>query len=464
MSVQVEKLENSSVKLTIEVPAEDFVKACEQAYNRQKKKISIPGFRRGKAPMFMVEKMYGPEVFYEEAANSLIPKAYEDAAKESGEDIVSRPEVDVVQIEKGQPFIFTAEVAVRPEIELDSDSYKGVEVTKIDTSVADEDVEKELERRREQNARSITVEDRAIEKGDTAVIDFDGSIDGKQFEGGKGENYSLKIGSGEFIEGFEDQLIGKNTGDELDVNVTFPEDYQVNDLKGKDAVFKVKIHEIKTDELPDLNDEFAQDVSEFDTLDELREDIRKEMEASKENQAKEVQKQEAVSKIVDTVSVELPKAMVLTRCNEIVNEFAQQLAQQGMNISDYMKYADTDIDKLSESVRPEAERRIMRELVIDKIAELENVEITDEEVDNQIHEMADQYHMPFEELNGYMNDQDRENIRLDMAGKKALEVVYDNAVFVDPPAEEEKDDADAEKAETGDDASDNSEASKKDAE
>ena len=445
MSVQVEKLENSTVKLTIEVPAEQFDAAMQDVYNRQKKNISIPGFRKGKVPRQMVERMYGPEVFYDDAANQIMPQAYSDAAKESGEDIMSRPTVDIVQIEKGKPFIFTAEVAVRPDVKLGE--YKGVEVTKIDTEVSDEEVETELNNERERNARTITVEDRAIQSGDTAVIDFEGFADGKAFEGGKGENHNLEIGSGSFIPGFEDQLIGKNSGDEVEVNVTFPEDYHAEDLKGKDAVFKVKIHEVKAKELPEADDEFAQDVSEFDTIAEYRDSIRKKLEDRKADMAKNEQKQEAIDKIVEASEMELPDAIVLTRADEIINQFAQQLAQQGLSMDQYMQYAGTDIDQLRDSVRPEAVTRIKNQLVIDAIAKAENIEITDAEVEEELKKMAEMYNMELDKLKGYMTEEETENMKLDLASQKALELVYDNAVFVDAPEEEKTEEAEAEAAE-----------------
>ncbi|MGI5931523.1 MAG: trigger factor [Eubacterium sp.] len=445
MSVQVEKLENSTVKLTIEVPAEQFDAAMQDVYNRQKKNISIPGFRKGKVPRQMVERMYGPEVFYDDAANQIMPQAYSDAAKESGEDIMSRPTVDIVQIEKGKPFIFTAEVAVRPDVKLGE--YKGVEVTKIDTEVSDEEVETELNNERERNARTITVEDRAIQSGDTAVIDFEGFADGKAFEGGKGENHNLEIGSGSFIPGFEDQLIGKNSGDEVEVNVTFPEDYHAEDLKGKDAVFKVKIHEVKAKELPEADDEFAQDVSEFDTIAEYRDSIRKKLEERKADMAKNEQKQEAIDKIVEASEMELPDAIVLTRADEIINQFAQQLAQQGLSMDQYMQYAGTDIDQLRDSVRPEAVTRIKNQLVIDAIAKAENIEITDAEVEEELKKMAEMYNMELDKLKGYMTEEETENMKLDLASQKALDLVYDNAVFVDAPEEEKTEEAEAEAAE-----------------
>lgn len=448
MSVQVENLENSMVKLTIEVPADELEKAMQEAYNKQKKNISIPGFRKGKVPRIMVERMYGPEVFYDDAANSIMPQAYTDAAKESGEDIVSRPTVDIVQIEKGKPFIFTAEVAVRPDVDLAD--YKGVEVTKADTSVSDEEVDKAVQDELEKQARTVNVEDRAIEKGDTAVIDFEGFIDGEAFEGGKGENHSLEIGSGSFIPGFEDQLVGKKPGEDVEVNVTFPEDYQAEDLKGKDATFKVKIHEVTTKELPTLDEEFVQDVSEFDTVDEYKNSIRERLQKNREDAVKRSQEDEGLAKVVEASKMDLPEAMILTRCDDIINQFANQLAQQGLSIDQYMQYAGSNIDQLRESVRPEAEERIRSELVLDKIAKQENIEISDEDVDAEIERMAKMYNMEADKLKGYLSDAETENMKLDLAAQKAMDLIYDNAVFVDAPAKEDDKAEDADQEEKKD--------------
>ena len=329
MSVQVEKLEKNMAKLTVEVPAEEVEKALQAAYMKEKNKISIPGFRKGKVPRAMIEKMYGAAVFYEEAANILIQDNYAAAMEESKEDIVSRPTIDVVQIESGKPFIFTAEVAVRPEVTLGK--YKGVQVTKIDTTVTDEEVEAALEKEQQKNSRTVTVTDRPVANGDTAVIDFEGFVDGVAFEGGKGENHPLEIGSHSFIDTFEDQLVGHNAGDEVEVNVTFPEKYQAADLAGKPAVFKVKINEIKTKELPELNDEFASEVSEFDTLAEYKEDLRKHLEVEKENEAKRTKEDEAIKKIIDKSTMEIPEAMIETQCENMINEFAQRIAQSGLS-------------------------------------------------------------------------------------------------------------------------------------
>ncbi|MEE1248634.1 MAG: trigger factor [Lachnospiraceae bacterium] len=424
MSVQVENLEKNMVKLTIEVPAEKLEEALNAAYMKQKNRISVPGFRKGKVPRAMIEKMYGPEIFYEDAANSLMQETYPDAVKESGVDIVSQPTVDVTQIEKGKAFIFTAEVAVRPEVTLGK--YKGVTVTKIDTSVTDEEVEKELENERNKNARTVTVTDRAIANGDTAVIDFEGFIDGVAFEGGKGENQPLEIGSHTFIDTFEDQLVGKNAGDEVDVNVTFPEEYQAKDLAGKPALFKVKIHEIKTRELPELNDEFAQDVSEFNTLDEYKEDLKKKLEERKENDAKRTKEDEAIQKIIDKSTMELPDAMIDTQVNSMINEFAQRMASQGLTLDQYMQFSGVTMDKLKEQVRPEAITRIQSSLVLEQIAKEENIEISDDEVNAEIEKMAKTYGMEADKLKEYIGEEEKESMKRDLAIQKAVELIMDN--------------------------------------
>ena len=424
MSVQVENLEKNMAKLTIEVSAEELEKALNAAYQKEKGKISIPGFRKGKVPRAMIEKMYGPAVFYEDAANTLMQANYPAAVEESGVDIVSRPTVDVVQIEQGKPFIFTAEVAVRPEVTLGK--YMGVTVTKIDTSVSDEEVAESLEKERNNNARTITVTDRPVAEGDTAVIDFEGFVDGVAFEGGKGENHPLEIGSHTFIDTFEDQLVGKNTGDEVEVNVTFPEKYQSADLAGKPALFKVKINEIKTKELPELDDEFAQDVSEFDTLDEYKEDLRKRLVEQKENEAKRTKEDEAIQKIIDKSKMDIPEAMIDTQCETMVEEFAQRIAQSGLSMDQYLQFSGMTIDKLKEQVRPEATTRIQSSLVLEQIAKDENIEITDEDIDAEIEKMAKAYGMEADKLKEYMGEAEKKSMKNDLAIQKAVELVMDN--------------------------------------
>lgn len=424
MNVQVEDLGKNMVKLTVEVEAEAVDAAIKAAYNRQKNKISIPGVRKGKVPQAMIEKMYGAEIFYEDAANELLQKNYPTAVDESGVDVVSQPTVDVTQIEKGKPFIFTAEVAKRPEVTLGK--YNGVTVTKIDTSVSDEEVDTEIETQRNANARTITVTERAVQEGDTAVIDFEGFVDGVAFEGGKGENHPLEIGSHSFIDTFEDQLVGKNTGDEVEVNVTFPEQYQAAELAGKPAVFKVKINEIRAKELPELNDEFVQDVSEFDTVAEYREDVKKKLQERKDNAAKGTKEDEAIQKIIDKSKMEIPEAMIDMQAQNMIDEFAQRIAAQGMSFDQYLQFSGMTIDKLKEQVRPEALQRIQSSLVLEQIAKEENIVASDEDVDAEIEKMASMYGMKAEDLKNYMGDSEKESMKRDIAVKKAVEFVMAN--------------------------------------
>ena len=424
MSVQVENLEHNMAKLTIEVSAEELEKALDSAYNKQKKSISIPGFRKGKVPRAMIEKMYGAGVFYEDAANELMQKSYPEAIDESGVDIVSRPSVEVVQIEKGKPFIYTAEVAVKPEVELGK--YKGVTVTKIDTSVSDDEVAEALEQERNKNARDVSVTDRAIQEGDTAVIDFEGFVDGVAFEGGKGENHPLEIGSHSFIDTFEDQLVGKNAGDEVEVNVTFPEQYQAAELAGKPAMFKVKINEVKAKELPELDDEFAQDVSEFDTLAEYKEDLKKQLVEKKEVEAKKTKEDEAIQKIIDKSKMDIPEAMIETQCESMVEEFAQRIAQSGLSMEQYLQFSGMTVDQLKEQVRPEATTRIQSSLVLEQIAKEENIEISDEEVDAKVEKMAAAYGMEADKLKEYMGEAEKKSMKSDLAITKAVELIMEN--------------------------------------
>lgn len=424
MSVQVENLEKNMAKLTIEVDASEVEKAIQSAYMKERGKISIPGFRKGKVPRNMIEKMYGAAVFYEDAANTLIQENYPDAADESGIDIVSRPTIDVVQIESGKPFIFTAEVAVRPEVKLGK--YLGVQVTKVDTSVSDEEIDAELEKERTNNARTVSVTDRPVAVGDTAVIDFEGFVDGVAFEGGKGENHSLEIGSHSFIDTFEDQLVGKNAGDEVDVNVTFPEQYQASELAGKPALFKVKIHEIKTKELPELDDEFAQDVSEFDTLAEYKEEVKNRLTTQKENEAKRTKEDEAIQKIIDKTEIDIPDAMLETQCENMLNEFAQRIQQSGLSMEQYMQFSGLTVEKLKEQVRPEAETRIKSSLILEQIAKDEKIEVTDEELDAEVEKMAAQYGMEADKLKEYMGDAEKESMKRDLAVTKAVDLIMEN--------------------------------------
>ncbi len=421
MSVQVENLEKSMAKLTIEVSAEELEKALESAYQKEKNKISIPGFRKGKVPRAMVEKMYGAGIFYEDAANMLIQQNYSAAVDESGADVVSRPVIDVVQIEKGKPFIFTAEVAVRPEVTLGK--YTGVTVTKIDTTVTDAEIDEALEQERNKNARDISVTDRAAADGDTAVIDFEGFVDGVAFEGGKGENHPLVIGSHSFIDNFEEQIIGRNVGDEFDVNVTFPEQYQAADLAGKPAVFKVKVNEIKAKELPELNDEFAQDVSEFDTLDEYRADLKKNLEQKKEDDAKRTKEDEAIAKIVEKSKMDIPEAMIDTQCENMIEEFAQRIAQSGLSMEQYMQFSGLTTDALKEQVRPEAVTRIQTSLVLEQIAKEENIEVSDADIEAEIEKMAASYGMEADKLKEYMGEAEKKSLQRELSITKAIDII-----------------------------------------
>ena len=425
MSLQVEKLEKNMAKLTIEVGADELDKAIESAYQKQKGKISIPGFRKGKVPRQVVEKMYGKEVFYEDAANILIPDAYEKALDECEENIVSSPKIDVTQIEAGKPFIFTAEVALKPEVKLGK--YKGVKVEKSDVAVTDEEVDEVIEKERESNARNIAVEDRAVKDGDMTVIDFEGFVDGEAFEGGKGENYPLTIGSGAFIPGFEEQLIGAEIGKEAEVNVTFPEDYHAENLKGKAAVFKCTVKEIKEKELPELDDEFASEVSEFETLTEYKEDVKKNLEEKKIKEAKESKEREAVEAVVDLSEMDIPEAMIETQQRQMVDEFAQRITMQGLYMEQYFQFTGTSYQQMLENVKPQAEKRIQSRLVLEAIAEAEKIEVSDEEFEKELETMAEVYQMDAAKVKEMLGEKEMKNIRQDLAVKKAAEFVAENA-------------------------------------
>ncbi len=425
MSVQVENLEKNMAKLTIEVPAEELEKAIQNAYMKQKSRISLPGFRKGKVPRHMIEKMYGPEIFYEDAVNELVSQEYPKAADESGLEIVSRPEIGVEQIEKGKSFIFTAEVAVKPEVTLGK--YLGVPVKKADIALTEEEVDSEIEKERESNARMITVEDRAVADGDTAVIDYEGFVDGTAFEGGKGENHSLVIGSHSFIDNFEEQLIGKNTGDDVEVHVTFPEEYHAPDLAGKAAVFQVKINEIKTKELPELDDEFAQDVSEFDTLAEYRESVEKKLKERKENEARHAKEEEAIQKIIEESQMEIPEAMIDTQTRSMMDDFANRMAQQGLGMEQYLQFTGSTVEQLMEQMKPDALKRIQSGLVLEAIAEAEHIEISDEDVNAEIENMAGMYNMEADKLKEMIGDSEKENMKKDLAIQKAVDLIVEKA-------------------------------------
>ncbi len=436
MSVQVENLEKSMAKLTITVSAEDFEKALQRAYQKQKKNISIPGFRKGKVPRQVIEKMYGAGVFYEDAANSILPGAYADAAKESGLDITSTPQIDVTQIEKGKDFIFTATVALKPDVVLGQ--YKGVEVPKPDRTVTDEDVEKALKEEQEKNARQITVEDGGAENGDSVVMDYEGKIDGEPFEGGSAKNHTLVLGSGSFIPGFEDGLLGVKGGETRDVEVTFPEDYHAEELKGKKAVFTCKVEKVTRKELPELDDEFAQEVSEFDTLDAYKADVRKNLETKKEEAARQEIKDNAVSKAAQNSTIEIPAPMIDTQADRMIDNFARRLQAQGMSMQQYMQFTGSDENMMREQVKPQAEIQIRNQLTLEKIAETENIQVSDEEVDQEIEKMAKAYNMEPDKMKEIIGDEEKENIRKDLADQKAMDLVADAAVEVEKKEEPAK--------------------------
>ena len=425
MSLQVEKLEKNMAKLTIEASAEDFEKAIQKVYLKARGRINIPGFRKGKAPRKLIEKMYGTGVFYEDAANDLIPTAYAEALKDCDLEIVSRPEINVTQIESGKPFIFTAEVAVKPEVTLGE--YKGVEVEKSDVEVTEEDINKEVDKERENNSRTIDVDDRAVESGDIIKLDFDGSVDGVPFAGGKAENYTLTIGSGSFIPGFEDQLIGTKIGEDKDVTVTFPEDYHEKSLAGKEAVFKCKVNAITVKELPDADDEFASEVSEFETLAEYKEDIKKKLTEKKEKEARAKKEAQAVEKAVENATMEIPDAMIDTQVQSMMEDFARRMQSQGLSLEQYFQFTGMDAKKMHDQMKPEALKRIQNSLVLEAVAKAENIEISDEKVDEEIAKMAEAYKMEVEKLKGIIGDSERDQMKKDLAVQAAADLIADAA-------------------------------------
>ena len=424
MSLAVEKLDGSMAKLTITEPAEEFTKAITSAYNKQKSKFSVPGFRKGKVPQAFIEKMYGAAIFYEDAANQLINEYYPKELENCEEEITSNPEIDVTQIEKGKDFIFTATVAVKPEIKIGD--YKGVEIEKIDTTVTDEDVMAEILKDQKENGRKIDVTDRAAQMDDEVTINFEGFVDDVAFEGGKGENYKLTLGSHSFIDTFEDQIVGKNIGDKFDVNVTFPEEYHVEDLKGKPAVFKVELLAISTLELPELDDEFASDVSSFETFAEYKEDKKKTLEVKKEEQAKREKQSKVVEKIAEAAEVEIPEAMIKYNQERIMNEMSQRMMYQGLQMEQYLQLMGTTKEEFLERVKPDAIARIKTSLVLEAVAAAENIVASDDDVDAEIQDMATQYQMKPEELKDMIGAPELENIKKDIASRKALEFLGEN--------------------------------------
>ena len=426
MNLQVEKLEKNMAKLTIEVSADELEKALQNAYMRQKNKINMPGFRKGKVPRQMIEKMYGPEIFYDDAANSLIPKAYSEAYDECELEIVSQTEINVEQIEKGKPFIFTAQVATKPEVTLGE--YKGLEVDKVSTRVTQKEVDAKIQEEAEKNARTITVEDRPVQDKDEIILDFEGFVDGEAFEGGKGENYPLTIGSGSFIPGFEEQLIGAEPEKEIEVKVTFPEDYHAEDLKGKDAVFKCTIHEIKAKEIPEIDDEFAAEVSEFDTLDEYKADVKAKIKEQKAVDGKRKKEDQAVEKAIANATMEIPDAMVDTQARQMMDEFAQRIQAQGLTMDQYFQFTGMDREKMMEEMKPQALKRIETRLVLEAVAKAENIEISDEKLDEELAKMAEAYKMEVDKLKEFMGDAEKKQMKEDMAVQEAVTFLAENAV------------------------------------
>ena len=429
MSVQVENLEKNTAKLTIEVPAEKFEEAVQHSYNKNKGKFNIPGFRKGKAPFNMIKKMYGVGVFYEDAVDEVIDASYPDAAKESGLEIVSRPSISIEEIEEGKAFVYTAVVAVKPEVTLGE--YKGVEVQKTKSEVTEEDIETEIKRAREKNSRLITVEDRGIEDGDQVTIDFDGSVDGKRFEGGKAEDYPLTIGSHTFIDNFEEQLIGKTTGEECEVNVTFPAEYHVEELKNKPAVFKVKVKEIQRKELPEANDDFASEVSDFDTMEEYKKDLTEKLQAEKIEAAKTADEDKVVAKVIENATMEIPDQMVEEQVNGMVNDYARRLESQGISFKQYVEITGMTAEKIGEQMKLQAIKRIQTRLVLEAVVKAENIQADDAAVEEQFDKMAEDFKMDKEQIKGMFGEEQIAQLKEDLAVQKAIDFLVAEAKFVD---------------------------------
>lgn len=426
MSLQVEKLEHNMTKLTVEVAAEDVEKALQAAYLKQRKQINIPGFRKGKVPRQMIEKMYGPEVFYDEAANNMIPDAYAKAYDESELDIVSQPKIEVVQMEKGKPFIFTAEVATKPEVTLGD--YKGLKVDKVSTRVTQKEVDEEIEKERERNARTIEVTDRAVQDKDEVTLDFEGFVDGVAFEGGKGEDYPLTIGSGSFIPGFEEQLIGAEIDKEVEVNVTFPKEYHSEELAGKDATFKCTVHTIKAKELPELDDEFASEVSECETMDAYRAEVKKNIKERKERTGKEKKENQAVDQAIENAQMDIPEAMIEFQVRQMADDFARRIQQQGLTVEQYFQFTGMTAEKMMEEMRPQAEKSIKTRLVLEAIVKAENIEVSDERVEEELTKMAEAYQMEVEKLKEFMGENEKKQIKEDLAVQEAITLLVNESV------------------------------------
>ena len=425
MSLQVEKMEKNMAKLTIEVAAEDLEKAMQNAYQKAKGRISIPGFRKGKAPRKMIEQMYGKGVFLEDAVNALIPEHYSKALAECELEIVSQPTIDITQAEPGKAFIFTAEVATKPEVTLGD--YKGVEVPKTEITVTDEDVDAEIKKEQEKNSRTINVEDRGAQLQDVVTIDFEGSVDGVPFDGGQATEYPLTLGSNTFIPGFEDQLVGAKVGDDVDVKVTFPEEYQAKELAGKEAIFKCAVKKIEAKELPELDDDFAKDVSEFDTLAEYKEHVKTNLEDKKANEAKRAKEDAAVDKVIENAQMDIPEAMLQTQCRQMLDDFSRRMQSQGLSMDQYFQFTGMTADKMMEDMKPQALKRIQTRLVLEKVAEVENIQPTEEEVNEEISKMAEAYKMEADKLKELLGERELEQMKKDMAVQKAVTVIADAA-------------------------------------
>ncbi len=425
MSLQVEKMEKNMAKLTIEVAAEDLEKAMQNAYQKAKGRISIPGFRKGKAPRKMIEQMYGKGVFLEDAVNALIPEHYSKALAECDLEIVSQPTIDITQAEPGKALIFTAEVATKPEVTLGD--YKGVEVPKTEINVTDEDVDAEIKKEQEKNSRTINVEDRGAQLQDVVTIDFEGSVDGVPFDGGQATEYPLTLGSNTFIPGFEDQLVGAKVGDDVDVKVTFPEEYQAKELAGKEAIFKCAVKKIEAKELPELDDDFAKDVSEFDTLTEYKEHIKTNLVERKENEAKRAKEDAAVDKAIENAQMDIPDAMLQTQCRQMLDDFSRRMQSQGLSMDQYFQFTGMTADKMMEDMKPQALKRIQTRLVLEKVAEVENIQPTEEEVNEEISKMAEAYKMEADKLKELLGERELEQMKKDMAVQKAVTVIADAA-------------------------------------
>ena len=435
MSLQVEKLEKNMAKLTIEVSAEELDKAMEKAYQKQKSRISLPGFRKGKAPRKMIESMYGKGVYMEDAVNSLVPQEYSKAIADCDLEIVSQPEINVTQMEPGKALIFTADVATKPEVTLGD--YKGVEVPKTEIAVTDEEVDAEVKKEQDKNSRTVVVEDRAAANGDITTIDFEGFVDGVAFDGGKGSDYALTLGSGTFIPGFEDQLVGANTGDHVEVKVTFPEEYQAKELAGKEAVFQCDVKKIETKEVPELDDEFAKDVSEFDTLAEYKEDVKKNLTEKKEKEARTAKENAAVDKAIENAQMDIPDLMIQTQCRQMMDDFARRMQQQGLSMDQYFQFTGQSMDKMMEDMKPQALKRIQTRLVLEKIAETENTQPSEEEITEEIQKMADAYKMEADKIREAIGEDGIEQLKKDLSVQKAVTLIADAAVEAEKAADAE---------------------------